>query len=169
MKIKRADAGFFSAILVLSTAFVFAVASVLMALFAPPAVALDAGVSLSYLFVKGEQSVGSIYLERDRWRFEVGMIGSGTADNVYVEEPVRFGSITHRSFLVDNFLGGKLVFDIGVAHVDQHPLVGEMNFKLSTGVRWRRVEAVCTHISSAGIYENNSGLNYCGVGATWRF
>lgn len=127
-------------------------------------------IGVGHIIYNGEEFVGHVGYRKNGFELEVGLFGYGETDRGFVEEPIKYYSIAHVVRSQDPIiLGGKLTGKLGVAYVDDHPLVGNVNYMLGLGLSYKYWEISIDHISSAGINENNKGLTYPVINVIWAF
>lgn len=115
-------------------------------------------IALGSTFNKSDLTYGEVGYEWRGWEATVGQIGEGKTD--YGGQGV--ADVYSLSYLVRPpwCIGGFCNYlRIGAAHVDESPLVGTTNYRLGIGLEHRHVMLEYFHYSSAGIWENNGGID----------
>jgi hypothetical protein len=128
---------------------------------------LYSGIGWSGINAQG--STGRFGVRAKNWELETGLYGHGRTDLGTIREPVRYISFSRVIRSQKRFLGGKVFYKSGIAYVDDHPLVGKMNFNLSAGIDFGVVKISGNHKSSADIFETNKGTNSINVDFYWEF
>jgi hypothetical protein len=128
---------------------------------------LYSGVGWSGINAQG--STGRFGVRAKNWELETGLYGHDKTDLGTIREPVRYISFSRVIRSQKRFLGGKVFYKAGIAYVDDHPLVGKMNFNLSAGIDFGVVKISGNHKSSADIFETNKGTNSINVDFYWEF
>jgi hypothetical protein len=116
------------------------------------------GVGQSILNSKATYAEAGYVTDRN-WEFNLGLIGVGETK----DGPQTLVTTYGVSKLVKPnwcFMSACNYYRIGVAGVHGSPLVGPINFRLGVGVRIKNVfEIEAFHYSSAGIFEDNTGID----------
>lgn len=115
-------------------------------------------IGLGQTFNKSSLSYGEVGYEWKDWEATAGKMGEGQTDYGR-QEPVNIYSLSR---LVRPGWCIKSVcnyFRVGVSKVHGSPLVGEDNYRLGIGIEHTKVQVEYVHFSSAGIYENNGGID----------
>jgi len=118
----------------------------------------DVRIALGQTAFNSTNTVGEIGYEWRDWEANVGLIGSGSTKNGHSDEVWTY-SVSKLVRPDWKFLGGKNYYRIGVAYIDDSPLVGGTNFRLGVGLEYKVFQIEYAHYSSAGIHETNTGID----------
>ena len=102
---------------------------------------------------------GEAGYRKNNWDVGVQLIGAGQTKNGS-NGPVWIGSVSHiiePDWSIKNY--ADLFMRLGVAYVRESNLVGDFNFRLGVGFDMELFEVELYHISSAGISNNNTGID----------
>ena len=102
---------------------------------------------------------GEAGYRKNNWDVGVQLIGAGQTKNGS-NSPVWIGSVSHivqPDWSIANY--ADLFMRLGVAYVRESNLVGDFNFRLGVGFDMELFEVELYHISSAGIWDNNTGID----------
>lgn len=117
-----------------------------------------ARISLGHTVANSEVTVGEVSYEWNDWEAGAMLIGEGDTKNGE-QSTVPVYSVSHLVCPEWSILGADNYYRLGVAYVDGSPLVGDWNFRLGVGLEWKVFQLEYAHLSSAGIYETNSGID----------
>lgn len=119
----------------------------------------DGSVALGHTAFNSSSTVGEIGYEVNDWEFNAGLIGQGSTKNgdSGVVETFSISKLVKPGW---SFLGGQNYYRIGVAYVNDSPLVGDTNFRLGVGLDYGLFAVEYGHLSSAGIHDPNTGIDF---------
>ena len=115
-------------------------------------------IALGKTVLNSDASYAEIGYETRNWEFNLGLIGVGETKDGPQDLVITYGA----SKLVKPnwcFAGGCNYYRIGVAGVYGSPLVGPVNFRLGVGMNYGVFSVEAFHYSSAGIFEDNTGID----------
>jgi hypothetical protein len=118
----------------------------------------SATIALGKTYLNSDATYAEIGYETRNWEFNLGLIGVGSTKDGPQTLVTTFGV----SRLVKPnwcFAGGCSYLRIGVAGVHGSPLVGPINFRLGAGMDYGVFKVEAFHYSSAGIFEDNTGID----------
>jgi len=118
----------------------------------------DVRIALGQTAFNSTNTVGEIGYEWREWEASVGLIGYGSTKNGHSDEVWTY-SLSKLVRPDWSFLGGKNYYRIGVAYIDDSPLVGGTNFRLGVGLEYKVFQVEYLHYSSAGIHKTNTGID----------
>jgi hypothetical protein len=117
-------------------------------------------IGLGKSILNSSATVGEIGYERNGWEVQATLMGAGDTKNGQQDQL----SIYSVSYITEPGWGYKGVepyLRLGVSHNTGSELVGANNFRLGIGVNFNKVFRLeYVHHSSAGIYKNNTGIDY---------
>lgn len=113
-----------------------------------------AKIALGHTAFNSHETVGEVGYEHANWEVNLGLIGAESDDKTVLTYGV--SKIVRPNWCV---LGGCNYYRIGIAGIDDSPLVGPYNFRLGVGMNWRVFSVEYFHYSSAGIYDPNRGID----------
>jgi hypothetical protein len=118
----------------------------------------SATIALGKTAFNSDSTYAEIGYEVRDWEFNVGLIGAGETKDGWQSTVLTYGvsKIVRPNWC---FLGGCNYFRIGVAGVHGSPLVGPINFRLGIGMDYGVFKVEAFHYSSAGIFEDNTGID----------
>lgn len=115
-------------------------------------------ISLGYSLINSELPFGELGYEHNNWEVAVSAFGGGKTKNGH-QDTTYIYSLSHVVRPEWYVFKGRNYYRIGVAYVDDSPLVGDTNFRLGIGVEWRLIAVEYFHYSSAGIHSPNIGID----------
>lgn len=115
-------------------------------------------ISLGYSLINSENPFGEIGYEYNSWEVAVSAFGSGGTEKGD-QDVVYIYSLSHVVRPDWYVLKGRNYYRVGVAYVDDSPLVGDTNFRLGIGMEWKLIAVEYFHYSSAGIHSTNTGID----------
>lgn len=124
----------------------------------------DGYLNLGYGLFNQHTTTGEISYRFDNdIELSAGLIGEGGTQNGFAEtteyySATKFIGTNIRVFGCSNF------YRLGIAHVADHPLVGPTNFRIGAGLQCGIVKFEYAHMSSADIYDNNTGIDFITFG-----
>lgn len=118
----------------------------------------DPVVSLGSTAFNSHEPYGEFGYEYNKWEANIGIIGSGPTQKGDQGE-VHVYSISRIVKPDWSFLKGKNYYRIGLAYVDDTPLVGDTNYRLGIGIDYGVFSIEYIHYSSSGIHETNRGID----------
>lgn len=119
----------------------------------------DPTIAVGKAHLSSDQSYGEIgYITKQNWEFNLGLIGAGETKYGYQDVGITYGA---SKIIKPNwcFLGGCNYWRIGVSGVHNSPLVGPVNYRLGIGMDYGVFAVEAVHMSSAGIFEDNTGFD----------
>lgn len=118
----------------------------------------DPRIALGQTAFNSTNTIAEVGYEWREWEANLGLIGSGSTKNGH-QDLVKTYSISKLVRPDWKFLGAKNYYRIGVAYIDDSPLVGGTNFRLGVGLEYKVFQVEYVHYSSAGIHETNTGID----------
>lgn len=115
-------------------------------------------IAIGQTFNKSYLPYGEVGYEWRDWEVNYGQIGEGETD--YGDQEVV--DVYSVSYLVrPRWCLGQFCnyYRLGAAYVDETPLIGPTNYRLGIGFEHKYVQLEYFHFSSAGIWENNGGID----------
>lgn len=118
----------------------------------------NATIALGRTAFNSDSTFAEIGYETRDWEFNVGLIGAGQTKDGWQSTVLTYGvsKIVRPNWC---FLGGCNYYRIGIAAVHGSPLVGPVNFRLGIGIDWGVFRVEVGHISSADLFETNTGID----------
>lgn len=118
-------------------------------------------ISLGYTAFNSDTSVGEVawLLPSQRWEIAATAVGHGHTKRGPIVGHVNAYSVSRLVRPRWQFLGAENYYRLGLAYVDDHPLVGRGNYRLGVGLRWRVWALEYFHYSSGGINDPNTGID----------
>lgn len=115
-------------------------------------------IALGSTFNKSQLTYAEFGYEYRDWEVTIGQIGEGQTDYGH-QEVVDVYSLS--KLIRPNWCLGEFCnyYRIGISKIDESPLVGETNFRLGIGIEHKHVQLEFGHDSSAGVWENNGGID----------
>lgn len=115
-------------------------------------------IALGRTAVNSEVTASEVGYEYNDWELNIGHLGQGPTrhGNQDVIDVYSISKIVRPDWC---FLGGCNFYRIGIAHIDDSPIVGKHNYRLGVGMAWRTLSVEYFHYSSAGTYKPNSGID----------
>ena len=117
-----------------------------------------ARVSLGYSLINSELPFGEIGYEYNNWEVAASAYGEGKTKNGR-QDVAYIYSLSHVVRPDWYVFNARNYYRIGVAYVDDSPLVGDTNFRLGIGMEWKLFAVEYFHYSSAGIHDVNTGID----------
>jgi hypothetical protein len=110
--------------------------------------------------INSHLKVGEIGYEHKNWEVQASLMESGNTKNGNQKQLVLY-SVSYITEPGWGYKGVEPYLRLGVSHNTGSKLVGANNFRLGIGVNFNEVFRLeYVHHSSAGIYKNNTGIDY---------
>jgi len=117
-------------------------------------------IGLGKSLINSQLVVGEVGYERDGWEVQASLMESGNTKNGN-QKQVSLYSVSYITEPGWGYKGVEPYLRLGVSHNTGSELVGNNNFRLGIGVNFNEVFRLeYVHHSSAGIYKNNTGIDY---------
>jgi hypothetical protein len=110
--------------------------------------------------INSHLKVGEIGYQHKNWEAQASLMESGNTKNGNQKQLVLY-SVSYITEPGWGYKGVEPYLRLGVSHNTGSELVGNNNFRLGIGVNFNKVFRLeYVHHSSAGIYKNNTGIDY---------
>ncbi|QDP60424.1 MAG: hypothetical protein GOVbin1096_52 [Prokaryotic dsDNA virus sp.] len=115
-------------------------------------------ISLGKTLINSNLAYGEIGYEYENFELTAAQMGEGSTKNGD-QGVVQIYSLSHLVRPDWNTFFGKNYYRIGVAYIEDSPLVGNTNFRLGVGIDYGAFSVEYFHYSSSGIHNPNTGID----------
>ena len=115
-------------------------------------------ISLGTTVMNSSETFGEIGYRHNVYEANFMLIGEGHTEKG-IQDHVNVYSVSRIVSPGWPLLFGKNYYRIGLAYVDDSPLVGNSNYRLGIGIDYGVFSIEYVHFSSAGIHKTNRGID----------